>query len=259
MKIEYSVNTIAFANQKGGVGKTTSCLSIGAGLAKAGKRVLLIDIDPQGSLSKSAGAAITDNTPTIYEVLTGAANIQDAVQSIGGKYDIVPADRALSGAEIELLNVPGRNELLKNDITELPKYYDYILIDCPPTLNILTVTALAAANKVVIPMQCNRSALDGISDLRQTIAQIKQGINPQLEIGGIIVTMYDSRATLHKEVLEMLQTAFPGKVFETTVSRGIAAEEAPGYSVDLLEYKPKSKQALQYTAMTEEFIKKMEG
>ena len=235
------MQVIAFVNQKGGVGKTTSCLNVGAGLSRKGKRVLLIDTDPQGNLTISAGIHLKDGEPTVHEVLKGSTNINDAIKP--GAYDVLPADIMLSGAEIELASVPGREMILKEAIGELKKPYDYILIDCPPSLSIITLMALTAANSVIVPVQAHYLALNGIAQLRDTI-------------GGVIVTQDDNRRLIDKEVLESLTAAFPGKVFETTVSNSVALVEAPSFGKDIFEYKPNSKPAAQYEAIVNEIMKR---
>lgn len=245
----------ALVNQKGGVGKTTTALNVGAGIAATGKTVLLIDADQSGNLSKSAGIELTDDTPTVYEVLKGTANINDSVQPAqGGKYDILPADNMLSGADIELATVPGREMLLKETIAQLTKPYDYILIDCPPSLNTLSLMALTAAQDIIVPVQAQYLALDGMAQLTKTIELIRKRMNPQLEISGILVTLYDPRKLLNKEVLDSLTAAFPGKVYTTTISNNIALAEAPSYGKDIFEYKPKSKGAEQYRQLVQEIL-----
>lgn len=245
---------IAFVNQKGGVGKTTSCLNVGAGLSRKGKRVLLIDMDPQGNLTISTGIRLKDGDPTIHEVLKGNTNINDAIRA--GDYDVLPADIMLSGAEIELASVPGRELILKEALEELQEPYEYILIDCPPSLSIITLMALTASNIVIVPVQAHYLALNGIAQLRDTIGIVKKRMNPQLEIGGIIVTQYDSRRLIDKEVMESLMAAFPGKVFETAVSNSVSLVEAPGFGQDIFKYKPNSKPAAQYEAIVDEIIKR---
>lgn len=246
----------ALVNQKGGVGKTTTALNVGAGIAATGKAVLLIDADQSGNLSKSAGIELSDDAPTVYEVLKGIADINDAVQPAqGGKYDVLPADSMLSGADVELATVPGREMLLKEAIAQLSKPYDYVLIDCPPSLNTLSLMALTAANGVIVPVQAQYLALDGMAQLNQTIELVKKRMNPQLEICGVLVTLYDPRKLLNKEVLESLTAAFPGKVYATTISNNIALAEAPSYGKDIFEYKPKSKGAEQYRQLVQEILK----
>lgn len=247
---------IAFVNQKGGVGKTTTTLNVGAGLANTGKRVLLIDTDPQGNLTISAGINIKQDMPTIYEVLKDKATLEQATQRTD-KYSVVPADIMLSGADIELSNIPGRELLLKEAIEQVaPDTYDYVLIDCPPSLSLITIMALTAANSVIVPVQSHYLALNGIAQLTETMQLIKKRMNPQLVLGGVVATQYDNRLLLHKEVLESLQEAFPGKVFNTTISNSVALAEAPSYGKDIFQYKPTSKAAKQYAALADEIMKR---
>lgn len=244
---------ITFTNQKGGIGKTTTCLSVGAAIAGTGKTVLLTDIDPQGNLSTSAGAKPKTSDTTVYEVLKGA-DVNAAVVPVGS-YDVLPADIRLSGAEIELSAVPGRDYLLKEALASLKKQYDYILIDCPPSLSILTLMGLSAADSVIVPVQAQYLALDGLSQLKNTIDIVKKRINPELDIAGIVLTMYDDRLNLNKAVLEKTAKVFPGKVYDTRISTNVSLAEAPVYGKDIFAYKPKSKGALQYRALTKEILK----
>ena len=247
---------IAFINQKGGVGKTTTCLSVGAGLVLEGKTVLLIDTDPSGNLTKSAGIKLSDNMLTTYEVLKETANINDAVQKAQyGEYDVLPADSMLSGADVELSNIPGREMLLKEAIVQLSKKYDYILIDCPPSLNTISLMGLTAAQNVIVPVQAEYLALDGIAQLTETISLVRKRMNPNLEISGILVTFYDSRKLLNREVLKSLTTAFPNKVYHTAIGNNIALAEAPSYGKDIFAYKPQSKGAIQYKSLVKEILK----
>lgn len=242
-----------FINQKGGVGKTTSCLNVGAALAKKGYKVLLVDTDAQGSLTQSAGVQISDEAPTVLEVLKGAADINAAIVE-RGRYCILPADIRLSGADLELNNVIGRERLLQEALAKLNRPFDYILIDCPPTLSLITVMSLAAADKVIIPIQAHYLALNGCAQLLDTIKLVKARINTGLEIGGVIVTMYDSRKNLANEVADNIRAAFPAKVFNNFIPDNVSLAEAPAFGRDIFEYKPDSKGAQQYEALTDEII-----
>ena len=249
---------IAFVNQKGGVGKTTSCLNIGAALSRTGKRVLLIDADPQANLTISAGIHLSDEEPTVYDVLKDKANIKDTIKKKpGGNYDVLPSDIMLSGADMELGSVPGREMILKECIAEIANDYDYVLIDCPPSLNVITLMALTAATGVIIPVQAHYLALNGVAQLLDTIRLVQKRMNPNLQIDGAIVTLYDARKLLNKEVFESLNKAFPGKVFKTTISNSIALAEAPSAGNDIFQYKPTSKAAKQYEKLTEELMERM--
>jgi len=248
---------IAFVNQKGGVGKTTSCLNIGAALARKGKLVLLIDADPQGNLTTSAGVELDDNSPTIYEVLKGSADINSAIYGdSSGSYAVIPTDIILSGADMELSSIPGREVILKENIARLQNAYDYILIDCPPSLSLITYLALTAATGVIIPVQAHYLALNGVAQLYKTIQTVKNRLNPQLEVSGVILTMYDPRKILNRDVYESLSKAFPGLIFDTTISSSIALAEAPSAGKDIFAYKPYSKSAEQYDAITDELIER---
>lgn len=251
------MSVIAFINQKGGTGKTTTTLSVGAALARDGYKVLLIDIDPQGNLTTSAGLKeLADNDPTVYEVLKGDADINDAIKCKAGAYDILPTDIRQSGADIELASVPGRELLLKEAIETLKGNYDYILIDCPPSLSIITLMGLTACNSVIIPVQAQYLALNGMAQLIHTIELVKKRMNPHIEIGGVVITMYDNRKTLDKEILENVRAAFPDKVFNTLISNNVSLAEAPAFGMDIYEYKPDSKGAQQYEALTDEIIER---
>lgn len=246
---------LTLLNQKGGTGKTTTAINVGAALSRSGKKCLLIDIDPQGSLTQSAGydEYISDNDLTTYEVLHGA-DINRAIRSKKDSYDILPTDIRLSGAEIDLVNAERRNYLLKDAISKLNKAYDFIIIDSPPALSILTLMALTAASEVIIPVQAQYLPLKGVSQLRDTVKIVKTRFNPSLEIGGILLTFYDERRNLDKDVLEALEQAFPGKVFNTKINTNTKIAEAPSYGKDILSYSANSKGAVQYKALANEIL-----
>ena len=247
----------ALVNQKGGVGKTTTAVNVGAGLALSGKRVLLIDTDPSGNLTTGTGVKIGDNDPTIYEVLKGAADINDTIRPAqGGNYDVIPADGMLSGANIEFSNVPGREMLLREAIEKINTEYDYILIDAPRALDTLSVMGLTAAQAAIVPVQAQYYALDGIAQLMETVKLVKKRMNPALEIGGVLVTMYDRRKVSNREVLESVQAAFPEKVYKTAIGNYTALSEAPSYGKDIFAYKPKDKGALQYMELVREILER---
>lgn len=248
---------ISLVNQKGGVGKTATALSVGASLALKGRKVLLIDTDPQGSLTTSAGVELGENDPTVYEVLQGQASINDAIKNAGA-YDVVPADISLSGADITLASVAGRDFMLKEAIADLKTTYDYIIIDCPPSLSILTLMNLTASNSVIIPVQATYLALKGMAQLLDTIKLVKKRLNPELEILGAVVTMYDRRKNLDNEILENIRETFPGKTFNTTISSNVALAEAPAFGKDIYSYKPTSKGATQYEELTKEILERCE-
>lgn len=245
------MKTISFVNQKGGVAKTTSCHNIGAALAMSKKKCLLIDLDPQGSLSMSAGIKeLSEEETTIYEVLEGA-DINGAIITRETKYiyDIIPTDTRLSAYDNK------DQYSLKNAIERLTDTYDYILIDCPPTLGQLTVAALTASDEVIAPVQTQYLALTGVTQLLETIEAVKDNLNSKLVLRGIIPTFYDSRKKLDKEVLESLQEAFTDKVYKTTLSANTKVAEAPSYGLNIFEYAPTSKGAMQYKELTKEILK----
>ena len=252
------MQVLAFVNQKGGVAKTTSALNIGAALAIEGKSVLLVDLDPQGSLSKCAGFRSLDDDPTTYEVIKGDADINQAIKTKQGvkPYDVLPTDIRMSGAEIELISVPGRDALLKEALDGLEKAYDYVLIDCSPSLSILTLMALTAANSVIIPVAAQYMPLDGMAQLLPTVELVKKRLNKGLKIGGVIVTMYDSRRSLDKGIIEAVKAKFPTEVFSTAVRNNSKLAEAPTYGKDIFEYAPKSSGAEAYRAITQEIIER---
>lgn len=253
---------IAFVNQKGGVAKTTTCMNVGAGLANAGRKVLLVDLDPQASLSISMGVVqIDEKDPTLYEVLKGKADINDVigVNDAPKPYCLLPTDIRLSAAEIELVSEPGRDMILKNALEAInpdKARFDYILIDCPPSLNILTIMGLAACTEVIIPIQTQYLALNGMAQLIDTISTIRKRINPRIMIGGVVATFYDDRKLLDREVLEAVNDAFPNMVFNTKISNNVALAEAPSHKQDIFQYKPTSKGAKQYKALVKEIMAK---
>lgn len=249
---------IAFVNQKGGVAKTTSALNIGAALAIEGKKVLLIDLDPQGSLSKCAGFRDLDNAPTTYEVIKGEADINSAIKTKQGvaAYDLLPTDIRMSGAEIELISVPGRDTLLREALEGLKRPYDYVLIDCSPSLNILTLMALTAADELIIPVAAQYMPLDGMAQLLPTVELVKKRLNKGLEVGGVIITMYDSRRSLDKEIIEAVKKKFPSQTFKTVVKNNSKLAEAPTFGKDIFEYEPKSSGAEAYRSIAKEIIER---
>jgi chromosome partitioning protein len=243
---------IALVNQKGGVGKTTSTINVGAALHRAGKRVLMVDLDPQGNLTVSVGIEAYNLESTIFEVLKGDRKITEATVKRG--YDVVPADIRLSGADMELSAVPGREMLLKEALQQVASKYDYILIDCPPSLGLITLNGLTAAQEIFIPLQAEFLALNGMAQLLNTVKAVQKRLNPQLEVTGIITTLYDSRKNLNKEVLEKIQQYFPNKTFKTLIRDNVALAEAPSFGQDIFEYRPDSAGAKDYAALCEEII-----
>ena len=252
--------TVVFANQKGGVGKTTSTVNIGAYIAAAGRRVLLVDFDPQGNLSSSVG--VRKNEIGVYDVLIGKVKAVDAIVATPQEnMDILPSDLRLSGATVELADAEGRNEYLKRALKPLETLYDFILIDCPPSLGVLTINGFAAASSVIVPLQCEFFALEGfLNMLFQTIKRIQASVNPSLSVGGIVFTMYDSRTRLAQEVIQQVKKAFkahPELLFKTVIPRNIRLSEAPSHGLPINLYDPGCVGARSYAALAEEVMKRV--
>ena len=248
---------LAVTNQKGGVGKTTSSVNLAASLAAQGQRVLLVDLDPQGNATMGCGIEKRSLRHTVYHVLLELAPLAAVRQhSVSGKFDLLPANRELAGAEVELVDQPQRETRLKKALALIAHEYDYVLIDCPPALNLLTVNGLTAAHAVMIPMQCEYYALEGLSDLVNTIKKVRTNLNPTLEIEGLLRTMFDPRNTLAQQVSEQLKQHFGGKVYDTVIPRNIRLAEAPSHGCPVLTYDRNSKGAIAYTALAVEVVQR---
>jgi chromosome partitioning protein len=246
---------LAITNQKGGVGKTTTGVNLAASLAAAQRRVLLVDLDPQSNATMGSGVDKRNLTATVYHVLLGTRRIAEVrVRSESGGYDLVPANRDLAGAEVELVEMEHRETRLKEALAVVASEYDFILIDCPPALNLLTVNGLTAAQAVLIPMQCEYYALEGLSDLVQTIKKVRAHLNPALEIEGLLRTMYDPRNTLAQQVSDQLVEHFGDKVYRTIIPRNVRLAEAPSHGVPALKFDQASKGAQAYLALAGEML-----
>jgi chromosome partitioning protein len=245
---------IVFANQKGGVGKTTTAVNLGAYLAEAGRRVLLVDFDPQGNASSSVGAK--KDLPGIYEAITGAADPAAVIQACpdAPKLSIIAASVNLAGATVELVDQPDREFFLKRVLERISDRFDFVFVDCPPSLGILTLNGLAAADSVIIPLQCEYLALEGLSLLLQTINRVQKGVNPRLTVGGILFTMYDSRTRLAQEVVQEVTGYFKEKVFRTIIPRNVRLGEAPSFAKPINRYDPECIGAKSYQKLAEEVL-----
>ena len=253
------------ANQKGGVGKTTTTVNLAAGLAKVGQRVLMIDLDPQGNATMGSGIDKRKLELSVYDVLLESASIAEArtqsdkLKDGGCGYDILGANRELAGAEVDLVNVERREKRLRQAIAEVADQYDFVLIDCPPSLSMLTLNGLCCAHGVVVPMQCEYFALEGLTDLVNTIKQVKANLNDELQIIGLLRVMFDPRITLQQQVSEQLKAHFGDKVFDTVIPRNVRLAEAPSYGLPGVVFDPSSKGAQAFVAFAQEMVDRIKA
>jgi len=252
------MQVVALANQKGGVGKTTTAVNLAGELARRDQRVLLIDCDPQGNATTSLGIAKRDLKATTYEMLMGLSSAKEVIQTTGRPgYDIIPASEQLAGAMVELTTIEEREWQLAQAIRPLEGMYDRILLDCPPSLGLLTLNALCAAGNVLIPLQCEYLALEGLAQLKGTIDRVHEHLNPRLSILGVVMTMYDGRTNLAQQVVEEVRRHFPHRIFNTLIPRSVRASEAPSYGQLLFEYDPQSRAAQSYSALADEVLRRL--
>ncbi len=252
MPIIYSL-----ANQKGGVGKTTTSVNVGAYMAQWGQRVLVVDIDPQANATSSLGIDKRSVSLSTYDLLVGKAPLARVVQPTGReRLDLVPSSPALAGATVELVRMEQREYRLRQALAELAtdERYDYVLIDCPPALGLLTINALTATDGVIIPVQCEYLALEGLSQLSRAIDLVRRALNPTLRLRGLVMTMFDSRTTLARQVVEEVQRHFPGRVFAAIIPRSVRLSEAPSYGEPIISYAPRSAGSLAYAALARELL-----
>jgi len=247
----------ALVNQKGGVGKTTTTINLGAYLAEAGLRVLLVDIDPQSNATACLGVRQADITSGSYEALIESKSAAESIlRNTQFKLSLLPSTPSLAGAQVELVDQPGRERLLRRALTPVIDRYDYVLIDCPPSLGILTVNGLLAAQDgVIIPVQCEYLALEGLSQLIRTLQRVRQGLFPELDMRGMLMTMFDTRTNLSQDVVDEVRTHFAGQVFETIIPRSVRLAEAPSHGMPISAYDPRSAGAVAYQALAAEILR----
>ena len=251
---------IAIANQKGGVGKTTTTINLSACLAEAGKKVLTIDLDPQGNTTSGLGVDKNERENTIYELILGDCTVNEALIHTDMKnLDLLCSNVNLAGAEIELIDIKNKEYVLRNEVDYIRDDYDFVLIDCPPSLSMLTINAMTTADTILVPIQCEYYALEGLSQLMHTIGLVQQRLNPQLEIEGVVFTMYDSRTNLSLQVVENVKNNLDTKIYNTIIPRNVRLAEAPSHGIPINQYDPKSSGAESYRALAREVIEREES
>lgn len=248
---------IAIANQKGGVGKSTTAINLSSCLGAMGQKVLTIDLDPQGNTTSGLGVDKDETENTVYELLLGECEVEDCLQKLEFEgVSLIPSNVNLAGAEIELISIEDKEYILQNKISKIRDQFDFIIIDCPPSLNMLTINAMTTANTVLVPIQCEYYALEGLSQLMSTIKQVKRLYNPVIELEGILLTMYDRRLKLTEQVEEEVKTHFPDKVYKTIIPRNVRLSEAPSFGMPALYFDPHSRGSRAYQELTKEILKK---
>ena len=248
--------TIAITNQKGGVGKTTTAINLSAAMAELGKKILVIDTDPQGNMTSGFGVNKNEVENTVYELMLGSCSTEEAIiKNVKENIDMIASNVNLAAVEIELIDDDNRNFVLRNEVEWVKDKYDYIVIDCPPSLSMLTVNAMTTADTVLVPIQCEYYALEGLSQLIHTVNLVKSGLNPELDLEGVVFTMYDSRTNLSAQVVDNVKSNIQARVYETVIPRNIRLAEAPSYGKPITEYDPRSAGAEAYISLAKEVIR----